>query len=372
VGPFAEVTVVIALAVVGVTAGQARADGTSTTVLSMRLSGPDVDGRPVVVRAVDNTGSLGDRQVSQVVATATTSLRGTATLYAEPMALTAFADDTGWVNFESQVMMAGEPRFTSFSRRWTGAEWVDRDGRPAAVPLTMSTVAPSVAAAPSAARPMTGLSVTRLAPKGEVDCAWYDDSAENALTKIGEFHTGANTKGSFTYGSSSDSDIGVGYNYGRGWSVGGTGHVGNSRSSYIRFNQGSNFHRQLLSTFRYVHWHLTLGPSCASASRWGVRYQKVTPSSWQSGSELGAVIKGSFCMSAAGRRSFAPNSEFYRGSKRAYTYGAAAKAWGASLTATSGFSQFVDMNYQFGGNKKVRHYLCGRPDILSSKIIYAR
>src|SRR3954468_21546665 len=92
-GPFAEVTVVMALAVVGVTASQARADGTSTTVLSMRLSGPDVDGRPVVVRAVDNTGSLGDRQVSQVVATATTSLRGTATLAAEPMALTAFADD---------------------------------------------------------------------------------------------------------------------------------------------------------------------------------------------------------------------------------------------------------------------------------------
>ena len=52
---------VMALAVVGVTASQARADGYSTTVLSMQLSGPDVDGRAVVVRAVDNTGSRGAR-----------------------------------------------------------------------------------------------------------------------------------------------------------------------------------------------------------------------------------------------------------------------------------------------------------------------
>ena len=362
----------MALAVVGVTASQARADGYSTTVLSMQLSGPDVGGRAVVVRAVDNTGSRGARQVAQVLATATTSDRGAAVLAAEPQALAGFVDDTGWVNFESQVLVDGEPRFTSFSRRWTGTDWVDRDGRPAAVPLTMDTAAPRVTVEAPAGLPMTDVSVARQASRGEVACVWYDDSAGNALTTIGEFHTGANTKGSFTYGSSSDSDIGVGYNYGRGWSVGGSGHVGNSRSTYIRFNQGSNFHRQLRSTFQYVHWHLTLGPSCASASRWGQRYQKVTPSSWQSGSELGPVVKGSFCKSAAGRRSFAPNSDFYRGSKRAYTYGAAAKAWGASLSATSGFSKFVDMNYHFGGNKKVRHYLCGRPDILSSKIIYAR
>jgi hypothetical protein len=362
---------VVALAVVGVTVGQARADGVSTTVLSMRLSGPDVDGWPVVVRAVDNTGSLGARQVSRVLAAATTDGRGAAALAAEPGALVAFVDDTGWVNFESQVTVVGEPRFTSFSRRWTGTQWVDRDGTPAAAPLTMSTAAPAVTAT-APGPPMTHVSVAQRAPKGEVDCAWYDDSVGDALTKIGEFHTGANTKGYFTYGTSSDSDIGVGYNYGRGWSVGGTGHVGNSRSTYIRFNEGQNFHHQLLSTFRFVHWHLTLGPSCASRSRWGQRYQKVTPSSWESGSAVGPAIKGSFCKSAAGRRSFARNSDFYRGAKRAYTYGGAAKAWGASLNATSGFSKFVDINYHFGGSTKAPHYLCGRPDILSSKIIYAR
>jgi hypothetical protein len=376
VGPFAEVTAVVALAVVGVTVGQARADGSSTTVLTMRLSGPDVGGRTVVVRAVDNTGAGGAEQASLVLGTGRTSGSGTAALAAEPDAVAAFADDTGWVNFESQVLVAGEPRFTSFSRRWTGTQWVDPDGRPAAVPMAMSTTPseqpPEQDAGAPPAPAMTDVTVAARAPRGEVDCAWYDDSAANAQTTIGEFHTGANTKGNFTYGTSSDSDISVGYNYGRGWSVGGTGHVGNSRSTYIRFNAGSSFHHQLRSTFRFVHWHLTLGPSCAGSSRWGQRYQKVTPASWQSGSEVGPVVKGSFCQSAAGRRSFALNSDFYRGSKRAYTYGGAAKAWGASLNATSGFSKFVDMNYHFGGNKKVTHYLCGRPDILSSKIIYAR
>jgi hypothetical protein len=60
------------------------------------------------------------------------------------------------------------------------------------------------------------------------------------------------------------------------------------------------------------------------------------------------------------------------GARRAYTYGAAAKAWGAALNATSGFSKFVDINHHSGDGKTAPHDLCGRPDILSSKIIYAR
>ena len=132
VGPFAEVTAVVALAVVGVTVGSARAGGPSTTVLSVRLSGPGGGGRPVVVRAVDDSGSPGAAQRSRVVATAVTDAAGATVLAARPEALAEFADDTGWVDFESQVLVAGEPRFTSFSRRWTGTAWVDRDGVPAA------------------------------------------------------------------------------------------------------------------------------------------------------------------------------------------------------------------------------------------------
>jgi hypothetical protein len=236
--------------------------------------------------------------------------------------------------------------------------------------VALST-APPVPAAAVTVGP-SGLPAPRRPAKGEVDCVWYDDSAGDAITIIGEFHTGANTKGFFTYGTTSDSDISVGYNYGKGWSVGGTGHVGNSRATYIRFNVHSDFHHQLKSTFRYIHWHLTLGPSCAGSKRWGQRYLKVTPASWQSGSAIGATVGGAFCRGSAGRRSFAPDSDFYRGSRRSYTYGGAAKAWGASLSATSGYSQYVDMNYHFGHSKSAPHYLCGRPDILSSKIIYAR
>src|SRR4051794_41412272 len=137
-------TAVVALAVVGVTVSQARAEGSSTTVLSVRLSGPGGGGRPVVVRAVDNAGPFGGTQRSRVVARTTTSAGGAAALSAEPEALADFVDDTGWVNFESQVLVAGEPRFTSFSRRWTGTRWVDPDGTPAMAPVTVSTAVAAV------------------------------------------------------------------------------------------------------------------------------------------------------------------------------------------------------------------------------------
>jgi hypothetical protein len=367
--PVAEMTAAVALAVAGVAAGSARADVPSTTVISVRLTGPGAVGRPVVVRAVDLTAPHGPRMTGPL-STTTTARDGSALLRVDPAALARLTDDAGFVNFESQVLVGDAPRFTSFSRRWTGSRWVDPEGQPADLPVALST-APTEGAAlavPGASLPTPGPA----GAKGEVDCVWYDDSAANAVTIIGEFHTGANTKGHFTYGTTSDSDISVGYNYGKGWSVGGTGHVGNSHATYIRFNVHSNFHHQLKSAFQYIHWHLTLGPSCAGSKRWGQRYQKVTPSTWQSGSEVGATVAGDFCRGGDGRRSFAPDSDFYRGSRRSYTYGSAAKAWGASLSATSGYSKFVDMNYHFGDSKSAPHYLCGRPDILSSKIIYAR
>jgi hypothetical protein len=369
-------TAAVALAVAGVAVSSASADGPNTAVAGVRLTGAAATGQSVVVRAVDNSGTLGAGQATRALPTVTTGRDGTATVRADPAALADLADDGGYVNFESEVRVAGEPRFTSFSRRWTGTDWVDPDGRPAMAAPALSPVTAPVAPEPPAVvaegGEMTDVVEVRATAADEVPCTWYDDSAGNASTVIGEFHTGANSKGYFTYGTTSDSDISVGYNYGRGWSVGGSGHVGNSKASFIRFNVHSGFHHHLRSTFRYVHWHLTLGASCAAPNRWGQRYQKVTPASWQSGSEVGALVAGKFCTGASGRRSFARNSDFYRGSRRAYTYGTAAKAWGASLSATSGFSKFVDINYHFGDSKSAPHYLCGRPDILSSKIIYAR
>jgi hypothetical protein len=98
----------------------------------------------------------------------------------------------------------------------------------------------------------------------------------------------------------------------------------------------------------------------------------VTPSSWQLGSRIGAKVAGRFCTSSRGRKEYARNGGFSREKNRAYTYTAAANPWGASLSATSGFSKNVDIHYHFGRNKKVRHYLCGTPNVAVSKIVYAR
>jgi hypothetical protein len=46
-------------------------------------------------------------------------------------------------------------------------------------------------------------------------------------------------------------------------------------------------------------------------------------------------------------------------------------AWGAALSATSGYSTRVDMHWKLGKNRKVGHWLCGRPDVNPSKIVYA-
>jgi len=371
----------LALTLAGVSAGAADAAPSSTVVLSLRLVGDQTTSRPVTVRAVRNDGTLGARQATLTVGTASTDRRGDAVVRAEPAALRGFTDDAGFVNFESQVIVDDAPVFTSFSRRWTGTAWADRDAVPAAAPVLVNAkpvAAPARSATAGSATDaaadatMTNVAVAPAAASSEVPCYWYDDSAGDAWTKIGEFHTGTDAKGHFDYGKRSDSDISVGYNYGAGWTLGGSGHVSNTMKTEIRFNQGQRFHHQVQTSFQYIHWHLTLGASCASPKRWGKRYYKVTPSSWQLGSRIGAKVGGKFCSSSRGRKEYAPNGSFSREKNRAYTYSAAANAWGASLSATSGFSENVDIHYRFGRNKRVHHYLCGTPNAGVSKIVYAR
>jgi hypothetical protein len=367
---------VLALTVAGVSAGTADAAPSSTALLNLRLAGSQASELPVTVRAVRDDETLGTRQVTLTVGTASTDRRGVALVHADQAALRAFTDGAGLVNFESEVIVDGAPVFTSFSRRWTGTGWADRDGVPAAASVVVNATpvpAPANSGTGAAAKTkMTNVTVAPAAARSEVPCYWYDDSAGDAWTKIGEFHTGTDAKGHFDYGKTSDSDISVGYNYGAGWTLGGSGHVSNTTKVEIRFNQGQRFHHQVQTSFQYIHWHLTLGASCAAPKRWGNRYYKVTPSSWQLGSRIGAKVGGKFCTSSSGRREYAPNGTFTREKNRAYTYTAAANAFGAGLSATSGLSENVDTHYHFGRNKKVRHYLCGTPNVAVSKIVYAR
>jgi hypothetical protein len=368
----AGVLTTMALAVAGVPMVSAGAGTRDTTVMRLQLAGGGEVGARVEVRAVSNDGELGAAQRSVVASTARTARTGTAALRADPGALAGFADGTGYVNFEAMTVVGGAPRFASFSRRWTGVAWVDRNAVPAARPVTISTAEPTATAKATNAPAMTHVRLDpAAAASSEVPCYWYDDSVGKASTKIGEYHTGRNTSGDFAYGRGADSDISVGYNYGSSWSLGGTGHVGNSRATAVVFDRKANFHRQLRSYFDYVHWHLTLGPSCASSKNFGKRYTKVTPSKWVGGSAEGATIKGPFCRGSKGRVPNAPNTHFYRGDERAYTYGGAASPWGAGVSATSGYSTRVDMHWKFGSSRKVRHWLCGTPNINESKIVYA-
>ena len=140
----------------------------------------------------------------------------------------------------------------------------------------------------------------------------------------------------------------------------------------IRFNQGQKFHHRVQTSSQYIGWNLTLGASRASPKRCGKRYYKVTPSSWQRGSRIGAKVGGKFSSSSRDRKEYAPNGSVSREKNPAYTYSAAANPWAASLSATSGFSESINIQHRFGRNKKAHHYLCGTPNAGVSRFVYAR
>lgn len=347
----------------------ASAEG-STSLFALELNGTGKAGAAVSLSLVDNNGgAVGLRQRARLIQSKKTDASGRASFAVEPADALPFTDASGYANFESMTMVDGLPTFFSFSRRWTGSSWVDqtgaRGGEPVEVALedrreALSAGARAVAASPSLA-----------VASSEVPCTWYVESNGNATTKVGEYHAGADTKGKFVYGTGADSDISVGYNYGSGFSLSGTGHVGNSRSAASTWNRGPNFHKQLTSVFSYVKWHLTLGPSCTSSSAsFGKRWYKVTPGSWMGGATEGPSISGPFC-TGTNRVAFGKATEFDRGTGRSYSYGGAASAFGASLTATSGYSSRVDMHWEFGTATST-HYLCGTPSVTTSKIVYSR
>jgi hypothetical protein len=71
---------------------------------------------------------------------------------------------------------------------------------------------------------------------------------------VGEFHAYEDTSGWFSYGKTSDSDLGVGYNSGgNGWQVNGSVHMGNSQSASIKLYRGPYWGKRINTVFHYVY-----------------------------------------------------------------------------------------------------------------------
>lgn len=309
-------------------------------------------------------------------------------------------ENDGWVDFESQAVVDGQVQFTSFSRHWTGSGWQDEESRPAHTALAVRAHAaiskpisiqslevqhpnspgtrvlanPTGAAALSKTTAASTAATVAASSDYSLPCTWLQDTSYYAYTVVGELHIGKDETASWLYGAdkTSDSDIGVGYNYGSGFSISGTLHVGNASSTLAGVqDHPANWKHQIKTEFLYVRYKWINDGTCGGTS--GTTYYKVSPASWVAGYEAGADLSQYNCDNAtsAAKQNYGDHGVFSRTSADAYTYGGAVSVGGATLSSQNGFSKHVTVSYKMGSNST--HYLCGtnnqKPAL--SKIIYA-
>ncbi len=172
-----------------------------------------------------------------------------------------------------------------------------------------------------------------------------------AGTIIGELRAPDDTvEAFFAYGKRADSEIGVA---GRGshgpWSGSGSFHIANSDDTAVTQWANSGQHLLVRSRFEYGRYEFT----CPSGRR-----EKVVPESWMGDVQSEPTgVRGCAGATERQRGKFGPNSDMRRNRENAARWEGAVGVFGASLTARSGYSKYVQGYWRFGlaGD----HLLCG-------------
>lgn len=175
-------------------------------------------------------------------------------------------------------------------------------------------------------------------------------------TVVGEMHITQDEDGTFTYGATADSDVSVGISYNNStWSLAGTAHVGNSRSSQATFTEGSHNGFELTTQMRYKKFFYDYYENVCD--RWEV---KATAWNGGTGNGDGVAFLDNHCDDTylANAVSFLGGDKWATGTATAFNFTAAVSVFGVSLNARSGFSSYVRHHWQFGSNWKY-YYLCG-------------
>jgi hypothetical protein len=270
-----------------------------------------------------------------------------------PVLAALAAANGGYVNLELHALSGGSVEETHFSRylspssldaKRPQATWLARPDE-AAEPVTVRFQRPSG----MRAQAVDG-SVKLPAQGGCAGLRLLEKTASD--TVVGELRTEPDTKAAkFVYGKTADSDISVALRTGGGnWSLSGEHHVANSAGSAVTQNAGRDQHMTVLSSFEYGRYE-TICPSG--------RQEKVMPLGWRGGGLATRPTPHRGCSSAPELRlfRFGDNGEFKRDRERAVSWGGAASVFGASLSARSGYSQFVHADWKFGSEPE--HLLCG-------------
>jgi hypothetical protein len=170
-------------------------------------------------------------------------------------------------------------------------------------------------------------------------------------TIIGELRAPPDTQlASFTYGKRADSDIGaVSRAVGGRWGAAGSFHIANAQGTEVTQRANSGEHLLVRSRFMYHRYEY----NCSSGRR-----ETVVPRDWFGDvqSQPTAVLG---CANApeARRGHYGASTSFNREREKATRWDGAVDIFGASLTARSGYSNYVKSHWDFG--READHLLCG-------------
>ncbi len=196
--------------------------------------------------------------------------------------------------------------------------------------------------------------------------SWVTQSETDAYTVVGELHTVTDLSGTFSYGQTADSTIGVGASSDGGstWSVSGSVSINNSSGGTVtQGNQAANWGKQLKTEFHYLkqRFYCIVWTS----------YYRVIASRWDGSMQIGNDVsswdnhRNQYWNSVLGRGTFT------RSTNTAYNYSGAVCVFGVCLNATSGFSTNVVLHWTNTSQSTTR-YVYGNNDYPPySTIIYA-
>jgi hypothetical protein len=170
--------------------------------------------------------------------------------------------------------------------------------------------------------------------------SWVTQSETDAYTVVGELHTVTDLSGSFSYGQTADSSIGVGASSDGGstWSVSGSVSINNtSGAKVIQGNQAASWGKQLKTEFHYLkqRFYCIVWTS----------YYRVVASQWDGGMQIGNDVSSGDNHPNQWKTSVPGQDQFLRSSNTAYNYSGAVCVFGVCLNARSGFSINVELHW---------------------------
>lgn len=264
--------------------------------------------------------------------------------------LKAFAAaNDGWVNF----VVVGETTRSMgafyISRELMSGTWQSRYyGTTADVHATRT-----LTAAEARAYPFGGRTPNDPSPQ----CESTLEHSSTKWVRVGETHRWQETTAVFHYGKSADSDIDVGFqNEAGGWGIDGSVHIGTNTGLGFDTPDSHLNRTYFISKFLMGKYKVTWNGvgACAKPG------QYVRAIKWigglQQGHTSGASLDGA-CNTVPSRywSILDKNSGVTRDHTKAFHYGAAVSAYGASLGAVSGFSTEASYHY----HTKPAEYICG-------------